>query len=81
MIFFTFTMGKTKKKPTVGASSKKEPKKLNPFEVHINRQKFEVLGRKLKSDRGLPGISRSKAIKKVSQTKSCHLSEFLSDFL
>lgn len=38
----------------------------NPFEIHTNRKKHDILGRKLKHERGLPGISRSKAIKKVS---------------
>ncbi len=37
----------------------------NPFEVKINRKKFDVLGRKSKHDVGLPGVSRSKAIQKV----------------
>lgn len=40
-------------------------KKLNPFEVHINREKIKVLGKKSKHDRGLPGVSRGKAIQKV----------------
>lgn len=40
-------------------------KKLNPFEVHINREKLKVLGKKSKHDRGLPGVSRAKAIQKV----------------
>jgi nucleolar protein 14 len=40
-------------------------KALNPFEVHVNRQKYEVLGRKKKNDTGLPGIARAKAIAKV----------------
>ncbi|NXS98813.1 NOP14 protein, partial [Jacana jacana] len=35
----------------------------NPFEVKVNRQKFNILGRKTKNDVGLPGVSRSKAIK------------------
>ena len=39
--------------------------KSNPFEVKVNRQKFDILGRKTKNDVGLPGVSRSKAIKKV----------------
>lgn len=39
--------------------------KSNPFEVKVNRQKFNILGRKTKNDVGLPGVSRSKAIKKV----------------
>lgn len=40
-------------------------KSLNPFEVHINRQKFQILGRKQKYDQGLPGIARAKSIQKV----------------
>ncbi|KAM6428917.1 nucleolar protein 14 [Rhynochetos jubatus] len=40
----------------------------NPFEVKINRQKFNILGRKTKNDVGLPGVSRSKAIRKRTQT-------------
>lgn len=40
----------------------------NPFEVKINRKKFDVLGRKSKHDVGLPGVSRSKAIKKRKET-------------
>lgn len=43
------------------AQSKKQ---LNPFEVHINREKQKVLGRKNKNDRGVPGVSRAKAINK-----------------
>ncbi|XP_065591928.1 nucleolar protein 14 [Cyrtonyx montezumae] len=42
--------------------------KSNPFEVKVNRQKFNILGRKTKNDVGLPGVSRSKAIKKRTQT-------------
>src|SRR5699024_9724056 len=43
-------------------------KTLNPFEVHINKQKMTVLGQKTKNDRGLPGVSRAKALKKRKQT-------------
>ncbi|XP_012724420.2 nucleolar protein 14 [Fundulus heteroclitus] len=42
--------------------------KNNPFEVKINRKKFDVLGRKSKHDVGLPGVSRSKAINKRKET-------------
>uniref|UniRef100_A0A8D3C133 Nucleolar protein 14 n=1 Tax=Scophthalmus maximus TaxID=52904 RepID=A0A8D3C133_SCOMX len=42
--------------------------KNNPFEVKINRKKFEVLGRKTKHDVGLPGVSRSKANTKRKET-------------
>lgn len=63
-------MGKLKKGPKKGMSDarkKAAPQKvLNPFEVHVNRQKFQVLGRKLKNDRGLPGVARAKALKKVT---------------
>ena len=37
----------------------------NPFEIKINRKKHDILGQKSKSDRGLPGVARSKGIKKV----------------
>ncbi|XP_033332945.2 nucleolar protein 14 homolog l(3)07882 [Megalopta genalis] len=43
-------------------------KRLNPFEVHINKNKQNVLGKKSKLDKGLPGISRAKAIKKRKGT-------------
>lgn len=42
--------------------------KNNPFEVKINRKKFDVLGRKSKHDVGLPGVSRSKANTKRKET-------------
>ncbi|KAL2099615.1 hypothetical protein ACEWY4_004009 [Coilia grayii] len=42
--------------------------KNNPFEVKINRKKFDILGRKTKHDVGLPGVSRSKAINKRKNT-------------
>lgn len=59
--------GKKKKADGVkrAPASALKPRALNPFEVHVNRQKFEVMGRKLKNDRGLPGVSRAKALKKV----------------
>ncbi|XP_053107859.1 nucleolar protein 14 [Hemicordylus capensis] len=40
----------------------------NPFEVKINKQKFHILGRKTKHDVGLPGVTRSKAHRKRTQT-------------
>lgn len=40
----------------------------NPFEVRVNKEKYSILGRKLKHDKGLPGLSRSKAIKKRKKT-------------
>lgn len=48
--------------------AQKSKKQLNPFEVHINRDKQNVLGRKNKNDRGLPGVSRAKAINKRKQS-------------
>ncbi|KAI1238149.1 hypothetical protein IHE44_0012865 [Lamprotornis superbus] len=62
---------KRKKKVSVPSTAKGPVKsamavvKSNPFEVKVNRQKFDILGRKTKNDVGLPGVSRSKAIKKV----------------
>ncbi|KAK9501496.1 hypothetical protein O3M35_012211 [Rhynocoris fuscipes] len=48
--------------------TKKQKDTLSPFEVHVNKQKFHVLGRKLKQDRGLPGLARAKSIKKRKET-------------
>ena len=60
---------KNKKKQVsdkVRAKKRESDKKVNPFEVKINKQKHQVLGKRItKSDKGMPGISRSKAIKKV----------------
>ncbi|XP_051654301.1 nucleolar protein 14 [Manacus candei] len=70
-------MGKAakKKRKMSGPSTAKGPVKSamavvksNPFEVKVNRQKFDILGRKTKNDVGLPGVSRSKAIKKRTHT-------------
>ncbi|KAK3603036.1 hypothetical protein CHS0354_037784 [Potamilus streckersoni] len=48
---------------------KETPKTVNPFEVKINHQKHDVLGRKIsKHDKGMPGLSRSKATKKRKET-------------
>lgn len=62
-------MGKKGKfKPKIAKDRKQsEEKMLNPFEIHINRVKHEVVGHKTK-DRGLPGISRAKALKKREKT-------------
>ncbi|XP_020745513.2 nucleolar protein 14 [Odocoileus virginianus] len=40
----------------------------NPFEVKVNRQKFQVLGRKTRHEVGLPGVSRARALQKRTQT-------------
>ncbi|KYQ51651.1 Nucleolar protein 14 [Trachymyrmex zeteki] len=61
-------MVKTKKKNLSESIQQKNKKQLNPFEVHINRDKQKVLGRKSKNDRGLPGISRAKAINRRKQS-------------
>ncbi|XP_056004719.1 nucleolar protein 14-like isoform X2 [Ostrea edulis] len=48
---------------------KESEKKINPFEVKVNRQKQKVMGRKIsKHDRGMPGLSRSKGIQKRKAT-------------
>lgn len=36
--------------------------------MHVNREKISVLGQKFKHDKGMPGISRSKATKKRKET-------------
>ncbi|OWF55050.1 Nucleolar protein 14 [Mizuhopecten yessoensis] len=66
-------MAKKKKNISDKVRNKQKPsaKKINPFEVKINRVKHDVLGRKIsKHDKGMPGLSRSKAIKKREQTLS-----------
>ncbi|OQR74629.1 nucleolar protein 14-like [Tropilaelaps mercedesae] len=52
---------------------KKDVKK-NPFEVKLNRQKHQVINRKFKSERGLPGVARDRAI---SKRKATLLKEYL----
>lgn len=47
---------------------------LNPFEVHVNRQKYDVLGRKTKNGTGLPGVARAKAVAKVNKSMTRILS-------
>lgn len=61
---------KAKKKGLADKITKKEKirKVLNPFEVRVNRSKFQVLGRKSKNDWGLPGVARAKSIKKRKET-------------
>ncbi|KAG7200751.1 hypothetical protein KM043_001298 [Ampulex compressa] len=65
-------MAKAKKKQMSELAQKKRSKQdkktLNPFEVHINKEKQKVLGRKSKVDKGLPGVSRAKAIGKRKGT-------------
>lgn len=69
-------MGKNKsnKKPNGTADSlqsKKssaKSKEMNPFEVHTNKEKFTILGRQLKHDKGMPGVSRAKATKRRKDT-------------
>ncbi|XP_064381967.1 nucleolar protein 14-like [Halichondria panicea] len=65
-------MPSLKKKPSatvlVKRKGTKVVQKLNPFEVRINKKKHDVLGQKSKSDKGLPGVARSKAVKKRKKT-------------
>ena len=43
-------------------------KKVNPFEVHRNREKFDVLNRKQTHSQGKPLVSRQLALEKRKQT-------------
>ncbi|XP_051692636.2 nucleolar protein 14 isoform X2 [Oryctolagus cuniculus] len=60
-------MGKAK---SAGARAKAPAAKArpNPFEVKVNRQKFQVLGRRTRHDVGMPGVSRARALQKRTQT-------------
>ncbi|XP_031751164.1 nucleolar protein 14 isoform X2 [Xenopus tropicalis] len=67
--------GKKGKPPAAAAAARVIAQKArteirdNPFEVKINKQKFNVLGRKTgKHDVGLPGVSKSKALKRRKDT-------------
>ncbi|KAF6372178.1 NOP14 nucleolar protein [Rhinolophus ferrumequinum] len=66
-------MGKAKAagartKAPAGARGGRARPNPNPFEVKVNRQKFQILGRKTRHDVGLPGVSRARAIQKRTQT-------------
>ena len=68
-------MPSRKKKPSAATlvkkkTPKKDDKKSNPFEVRVNKKKHEVLGQRSRSDKGLPGVARSKAMKKVESDES-----------
>lgn len=43
-------------------------KKINPFEVHRNREKFDVLNRQTTHSQGKPLVSRQLALEKRKQT-------------
>ncbi|XP_064601110.1 nucleolar protein 14-like [Liolophura sinensis] len=60
-------MAKKKKGSVDKVLSKKKnvETKVNPFEVKLNKQKHDILGKKMsKFDKGAPGLSRSKAMRK-----------------
>ncbi|XP_070228890.1 nucleolar protein 14 isoform X1 [Bos mutus] len=59
--------GKASAAPAGALGSRARPNP-NPFEVKVNRQKFQVLGRKTRHDVGLPGVSRARALQKRTQT-------------
>ena len=63
-------MGKNKNKPKFGKKNNvsNKSKKLNPFELHINKKKLEVVGQRNRNDRGKPGVARAKGIKIVSMS-------------
>jgi len=54
-------------RPDKVSSAKKAKVLINPFEIRRNRKKHDVIGQKSARDcTGRPGLSRSKAIDKVS---------------
>lgn len=80
-------MAINKKKISSDAINQKKAKTkkvMNPFEIHVNKEKMTVLGKKSKNDKGLPGISRAKAINKRKNTllqeyKIQHKNNLISD--
>ena len=63
---------KNKNKTTPDAVAKyklnEKKEKVNPFDIHINKVKLDVIGRNLKGERGRPGVARDKAISIRKQT-------------
>ncbi|XP_075150601.1 nucleolar protein 14 homolog l(3)07882 [Haematobia irritans] len=57
-----------KKENPFASATAATSKRMNPFEVHMNKEKFVILGRTCKHDKGLPGVSRAKAVKKRQET-------------
>lgn len=64
-------MGKNKRGKKIALREKmkksenaKPEVKVNPFELRINHERYNILGRKSKNDKGMPGVSHNKAIKK-----------------
>ena len=63
------------KRKAVESSGKKRPRhekpgvaadSVNPFELRVNKRKHHVLGQRgARGERGMPGVSRAKAIEKV----------------
>ncbi|XP_057308603.1 nucleolar protein 14-like [Hydractinia symbiolongicarpus] len=68
-------MAKKSKKVSASVESRRRNRstkiplvKKNPFEVRLNRLKHGVIGKKVKTDKGLPGVARSKANEKRKKT-------------
>ena len=59
-------MKKKNSKKTSQSNVKKE-KPLNPFELRVNKVKYNVIGKRLPgTEKGRPGLSRDYADKKVN---------------
>ncbi|XP_017047110.1 nucleolar protein 14 homolog [Drosophila ficusphila] len=54
--------------PFDNSAAQSSKKGQNPFDIHVNKEKFKILGRICKHDRGMPGVSRAKALQKRAQT-------------
>ena len=48
--------------------------KVNPFEIRFNKRKQQVLGQKgARGERGMPGVSRARALEKVRRMMELEL--------
>ncbi|XP_068157606.1 nucleolar protein 14 homolog [Drosophila tropicalis] len=56
------------KNPFETSTDQTATKGQNAFDIHVNKEKFQILGRICKHDRGMPGVSRAKALQKRAQT-------------
>lgn len=61
---------KSKSEAKVVKLAKADKETENPFEVRINKRRYEILGRKTKNERGKPGVSRSRGLKKVVKNET-----------
>lgn len=64
----SFSAGKKGFNSNPFALNKSDMVASNPFELRTNREKFDILGKICKHNKGIPGVSRSRSMKKRKAT-------------